>query len=90
MWRYDVLRKGHYKSKASKWGGGEVTEYLLEQNLYAYTLSNTQKRGLENPSSKQEKALSKMNYRRQSLRIEENLYINRQNWNYKWKPGILD
>lgn len=41
MWRYDVLRKGHYKSKASKWGGGGVTEYLLEQNLYAYTLSNT-------------------------------------------------
>lgn len=56
-------------------GGG--TEYLLEQNLYAYTLSNTQKLDLENPSSKQEKALSKMNYMRLSLRIEKNLYIKR-------------
>lgn len=54
-----------------------MTEYRLEQNLYAYTLSNTQKRDLENPSSKQEKALSKMNYTRLSLRIEKNLYIKR-------------
>jgi hypothetical protein len=52
---------------------------VLTYNKYIFKKKTKQK----NPSSKQEKAPSKMSYRRLLPRIEKNLYANHQNCNYK-------